>query len=260
MIIRCEECTTTYHLDQTLLEPQGCKVRCTRCGHVFWAEPPSFSETETHPDLTFQPDPLPTLDQEDEATVFQIQPAKKKFLWILLIIGIIILVILAARFFYIQNQHPNWTISDIFSSVFFLPVDPEGNQKISLLNIKKFFKDNQKIGRFFIIEGEIKNGYRDPRQMIKIRGSLRTAENKVAVSREVYAGWTLTSEELESLSFEEITKLASTQPERFNPNVRVPPGKTIPFMILFPPLPPGSTQVSIEVIHSQPFQSSTIQK
>jgi predicted Zn finger-like uncharacterized protein len=260
LIIRCEECTTTYHLDQTLLEPVGCKVRCTRCGHVFWAEPPFFSEAEIQREPTFQPDPLPALDQEEEAAIFQIQPAKKKSLRVLLIIGLIILMILAARFFYVQNQHPNWTISDIFSSVFFLPVDPEGNQKISLLNIKKFFKDNQKIGRFFIIEGEIKNGYRDTRQMIKIRGSLRTAENKVAVSREVYAGWTLTSEELETLSLDEITKLASTHPERFTPNVRVPSGKTLPFMILFPPLPPGSTQVSIEVIHSQPSQPSTNQK
>ncbi|MFH0788562.1 MAG: DUF3426 domain-containing protein [Pseudomonadota bacterium] len=260
MIIRCEECETSYHLDQSLLEPFGSKVRCTRCGHIFWAELPSFSETEIQPESTFKPDPLPILDQEEQAAAFQLHPPKKRFRLVLLIIGLIILGVLAARFFYVQNQHPDWNISDLFSGVFFLPVDPEGNQKISLLSIKKFFKDNQKIGRFFIIEGEIKNGYPDTRQMIKIRGSLRTAENKVAVSREVYAGWTLTPEELETLSFEEITRLASTQPERFNPNVLVPPGKTIPFMILFPPLPPGSTQVSIEVISSQSSQPATIQK
>ena len=96
--------------------------------------------------------------------------------------------------------------------------------------------------------------------MIKIRGSLRTAENKVAVSREVFAGWTLTSEELEALSLEELTKLASPQSERFTPTVQIPPGKTVPFMILFPPLPPGSTQVSIEVISSQSIQPSTLKK
>lgn len=260
LIIQCEKCKTTYHLDPTLLEPFGSKVRCTQCGHIFWAELPASSEVEIPPEAPFKPDPLPALDQEEEAAAFQLQPPKKKFLRVLLIIVFFILVILAARFFYVQNQHPDWNTSDVFSGVFFLPVDPEGNQKISLLNIKKFFKDNQKIGRFFIVEGEIKNGYPDSRQMIKIRGSLKTAENKVAVSREVYAGWTLSPEELETLSLEEITKLASTQPEQFNPNVRVPPGKTVPFMILFPPLPPGSTQVSIEVIHSQPAQPATLQK
>jgi predicted Zn finger-like uncharacterized protein len=257
LIIRCEECTTTYHLDQTLLEPFGSKVRCTRCGHIFWAEPPSFSEAEIHPESTSKPEPLPALSEEEEAVAFQLQPVKKKSSWIFLIIGLIILIILAARFFYVQNQHPNWTISELFSSVFLLPVDPEGNLKISLINIKKFFKENQKIGRFFIVEGEIKNGYPAPRQMVKIRGSLRTAENKIAASRDVYAGWTFSPEELENLSQEEITKLASSQPERFTPTVQIPPGKTVPFMILFPPLPPGSTQVSIEVISSQIVQPST---
>jgi predicted Zn finger-like uncharacterized protein len=260
LIIRCEECTTTYHLDQTLLEPSGSKVRCIRCGHIFWVEPPSVSETEFHTEPILKPEHLPGLTEEEEAIAFQMQPAKKRPLRILLIIGLIILVILAARFFYVQNRHPNWNISDTFSNVFFLPVDPAGNQKISLINIKKLFRENQKIGRFFVIEGEIKNGYSDPRRMIKIRGSLRTADNKVAASREVFAGWTLTPDELETLSFEEITKLASSQPERFTPTGQVTPGKTIPFMILFPPLPPGSTQVSIEVISSQPLQPSALKK
>ena len=255
MIIQCERCTTTYHLDQKLIEPFGSKVRCTRCGHIFWVESPSvespsFSEAQTLLESIPKPEPSITLEPEEEAAALQMRPARKP-LWIFGIILLLILLAQAAHFYYVQTLHPNWNYSDILSNIFFLPVDPEGNQKISLMNIKKYFKENPKIGRFFIIEGEIKNGYSNPRQKIKIRGSLRTAENRVAVSREVYAGWILTTEELESLSLEEINKLIQAQPERFSTDLRILPGKTLPFMILFPPLPPGSTQVSIEVISSQ---------
>jgi predicted Zn finger-like uncharacterized protein len=252
LIIRCEECTTTYNLDQSLLEPFGSKVRCTRCNHIFWVDYPSFTESVREKELNFSPDPLPPLSTEEEALAVQMKPPKKKWPRVFLLIVLVILLIGGARFYYVWEQHPTWSISELFSGVFYLSVDNAGNKKISLLNIKKHFKENQKIGRYFIVEGEIKNGYAEPRQMIRIRGSLKTAENKVAASREVYAGWSLSPEELETLSMEEITRLTSTQPERFNPKLKIPSGKTVPFMILFPPLPPGSTQVSIEVISSQP--------
>ena len=256
MIIRCEKCATTYHLDQKQIEPFGSRVRCSRCGHIFWAESPSFSEDpglqKSAPNL----EALLPFQEEEEVADMQLRPARKS-LWTLGTIGVFILVALTARFFYVQYLHPNWSMADTWSKVFFLPVDPEGNQKISLINIKKYFKGNEKIGQFLIIEGEIKNGYPTMREKVKIRASLLKAGNKVVVGREVYAGWTLTSEELETLSIEEISRLQSAQPERFSVNASILPGKTLPFMILFPPLPPGSTQVSIEVVGSQKVQSSS---
>lgn len=252
MIISCEKCATSYHLDQKLLEPFGSKVRCTRCGHIFWAEIPSFSEVQS----LFESDPNPksSLTFEEEAVAMQMQPARKIF-WTLGTIVFLILIALTARFFYIRYLHPNWNLADTWSKVFFIPVDPEGNQKIILGKYKNYIKENNKIGQFIVIEGEIKNGYPDIRQKIKIRGSLKTAENKVAMSREVYAGWALSSEELETLSLEEISQLQSTQPERFSPNVRVLPGKTLPFMILFPSMPRGIVYLEVMVVGSQKAQT-----
>ncbi len=176
MIIRCENCATTYHLDQKQIEPFGSKVRCTRCGHIFWVEPPSFSISE---DPALQksipnPEALLSFPEEVEAAALQIRPVRK-ILWTLVTIGVLILIALTARFFYVQYLHPNWSMADTWSKVFFLPVDPEGNQKISLINIKKYFKDTEKIGQFLIIEGEIKNGYPTVREKIKIRASLMKA-------------------------------------------------------------------------------------
>jgi predicted Zn finger-like uncharacterized protein len=255
LIIRCEQCNTTYHLDESLIEPFGSKVRCTRCGHIFWAETTIFTNRLSEPESISELEPSSVLEAE-EATRPLARPAgpTKKTLMILGVILLLVLLAPAARYFYVQYNHPNWDYTDIWAKVFFFPVDPEGNQKISLLNIRKSFKENPKIGRFFIIEGVIKNGYPETRQRIKIRGSLRSGENKVASTREVYAGWTFTNGELETLSIEEINKLILSQPDRFSPNIRVLPGKTLPFTIFFPPLPPGSNQVSIEVIGSQKAQ------
>ncbi len=255
MIIRCEQCTTTYHLDENLIEPAGSKVRCTRCGHIFRVDPAVFSNFLAESESILEPETTNVLEAEEVAQPLA-RPAwpTRKTLRILGVILLLVLLAPVARYSYISHNHPNWNYTDIWAKVFFFPIDPEGNKKISLLNIRKSFKENPKIGRFFIIEGEVKNGYPEIRQRIKIRGSLKSGENKAASNREVYAGWTFTNGELETLSIEEMNKLISSQPDRFSPNIPALPGKTLPFTIFFPPLPPGSTQVSIEVISSQKAQ------
>ncbi len=40
MHISCEQCGTTYVLDERLIPPQGAPVQCTKCQHVFTALPP----------------------------------------------------------------------------------------------------------------------------------------------------------------------------------------------------------------------------
>jgi predicted Zn finger-like uncharacterized protein len=41
LIIRCERCSTTYELDEAVLDPQGSEVECSRCHHLFVVHPPS---------------------------------------------------------------------------------------------------------------------------------------------------------------------------------------------------------------------------
>ena len=44
MIITCKECSTRFRLDESLLRPDGSKVRCSRCSHIFTAFPPPVDE------------------------------------------------------------------------------------------------------------------------------------------------------------------------------------------------------------------------
>jgi len=57
MIVQCEKCKTRFRLDESLLKPEGSKVRCSICHHVFMAYPPTPPPEElshTEIDTEFQ--------------------------------------------------------------------------------------------------------------------------------------------------------------------------------------------------------------
>ena len=47
MYITCQDCKTTFRLDENLLKPTGSKVRCSQCGNIFVAVPPSKDDSDT---------------------------------------------------------------------------------------------------------------------------------------------------------------------------------------------------------------------
>lgn len=47
MIITCEECSTRFTLDDSLVKPDGSKVRCSLCKHIFTVLPEIPEETDT---------------------------------------------------------------------------------------------------------------------------------------------------------------------------------------------------------------------
>ncbi|MEF2231747.1 MAG: zinc-ribbon domain-containing protein, partial [Pseudodesulfovibrio sp.] len=46
MIVTCPNCQTKYNLPDAKVPPGGAKVKCSKCAHVFKAEPPSTPEEE----------------------------------------------------------------------------------------------------------------------------------------------------------------------------------------------------------------------
>jgi predicted Zn finger-like uncharacterized protein len=40
MVIKCGGCLRKFNLDESLLRPDGSKVKCTKCGNIFCAFPP----------------------------------------------------------------------------------------------------------------------------------------------------------------------------------------------------------------------------
>jgi hypothetical protein len=242
-------------LDQKLLEPFGSRVRCNRCGHVFWVESPADDlNSDTPAPVPSSEKPLPFGEEHREISM-KIRRSRK-MIWPLGMVLFLLLLAATGRFFYLQYLHPQWSVTDLLSELIFLPADAQGRKEIRLVNYRNYFIENDRVGRVFVIEGEIKNDYPTARQQIKIRGALKKNNNKVAETHEVYAGWTLTPGELDTLSLEEMNRLRAKPADQISKNVRVMPGKTLPFMILFPRPPKDSTHVSIEILGSQKAPSS----
>ncbi|MBT8340702.1 MAG: hypothetical protein HKP58_04675, partial [Desulfatitalea sp.] len=69
MFITCQECNTTFRLDEKLLKPTGSKVRCSLCHYTFIATPPAGAPFEA-PRVQQAPaseEAPPVRDEEPEA-------------------------------------------------------------------------------------------------------------------------------------------------------------------------------------------------
>jgi len=65
MIITCKACNASFNLNESLLKPEGSKVRCSKCKEVFMAYPPAPPEEVKKPDEMLL-DLDPELEQETE--------------------------------------------------------------------------------------------------------------------------------------------------------------------------------------------------
>jgi len=243
MQIQCPQCETTFQLDEERLGESGSQVRCSRCGRVFWAEAPDSQEAPPPEESDLPP-------EEDLMTAFQ-EPPKRRVGGMIGFFLLLLLLVVTVRYSYLQLMQPEQEFGEIAKKVFFLNSDPRGAKKIRLQEVKGYFKNHSPEGRFFVVEGKVVNGYNDPRDAIRLRGNLKNAAQQVVATREVEAGWSLNSEELDSLSFAEINTLAAGQSPRFSSRLRLAPGSSAPFMLIFAPSSRPLAEFSVEVVGSK---------
>ncbi len=79
MIITCEECSTRFTLDDSLVKPDGSKVRCSLCKHIFTVLPEIPEETDTPVEIEegtqdhieFDAPETPSQDMDRDQLLFQ---------------------------------------------------------------------------------------------------------------------------------------------------------------------------------------------
>lgn len=140
-------------------------------------------------------------------------------------------------------------------------IDASGSHDISFANDQQsyFYRDNKpgdsaKTTRILIIYGVVRNDYQEPRSFIKLRGHLLGDDEKILADRFVYAGNTLSEEELKTLPLNEIYARLMIKGGDNNTNKNVAPGTEIPFMVVFGDLPDGMKQYRIDVVGSEPAE------
>jgi hypothetical protein len=117
------------------------------------------------------------------------------------------------------------------------------------------FVNNADAGLLFVITGNARNDYRNPRDFIKVTGKLFTKGKTLAKEKTVYAGNTLTDMELSDLSMDMINERLSRRSGDKGINTGVGSGQTIPFMVVFSELPQDLDQLeeySVAAAGSQP--------
>ena len=129
--------------------------------------------------------------------------------------------------------------------------DPAGTLLLSTQDITNRFVSSSTDGELFVITGNVKSGYSDLRNSIRLLGRIYVEAGREVQSKEFFAGNILTDDELKSLTMEEIDQKLKTTLGANNRNARVRPGQVIPFMVVFSKLPDNLSQFTVEVSGSK---------
>lgn len=152
MIVTCPTCATRYTLADSSVGGQGRKVRCAKCGHIWWQSPvedePSFSLND---DITeIRPSrPLPkSKPPRDKAATRRALVGWGAFLAVLALIG-------AAGFFARHQIVRLWPPAALFYETAGLPVEPPG-AGLQLQNVRSEQK-TEGGATVLIVDGQIIN-------------------------------------------------------------------------------------------------------
>jgi predicted Zn finger-like uncharacterized protein len=276
MIVTCSQCLTKFSLDNDRIPEGGAKVRCSKCQHVFTIPKPSPGEQISSSDKTSPSTPSETFSPKIPRQV-EMPPRKKpsgrRFLSPFMIVLLLIAAGIGYGVFLIWNTPE---ISQKIGSGFlnmkrYLGLNDERAGFIALEKVRGYYLENRNQNRIFVIEGQAANHWKEPRSLIKVKGTLMDSQGGKVEEKTSYCGNILLEEDLNAFTGEAIAKSLSSQFGQTFSNVNIPPGRSVPFMIVFtdfsargttgreghqPAVKPGggSPQISnflVEVVSSQ---------
>ncbi len=131
-------------------------------------------------------------------------------------------------------------------------VDEQGNLKMASFDINSKFIENTKSGTLFVVSGKIRNDYDRPRAFVKVSGRLYSTGRKLSKTLTVFCGNSLSESELSTLDIAAIRKRLLERAGEKNANALIPPGRDVPFMLVFSDLPPDLEEFDIQVEESMP--------
>ena len=129
-------------------------------------------------------------------------------------------------------------------------VNDPGNEKLTTEDINARFIDNTNAGKLFIITGNVKNGYEHGRGVITLVGKLFSSGKVLIAQEKVYCGNVMSDLELTNLELDKIKARLANRLGDNRSNIKIEPGQSIPFMVVFSGLPDDLEEYTIEVIGS----------
>jgi pilus assembly protein FimV len=128
-----------------------------------------------------------------------------------------------------------------------------GNLKIAIdeKDVNGRFVTNEKLGALYVVSGQVKNDYDDPRSSIRVTGKIYSKGRKLELEKTVYAGNVLSDSDLGVIDQAGIDQKLQNRFGQERKNLDVKKGATVPFMIVFSNLPKNPDEYTVEVADSQ---------
>ena len=168
-------------------------------------------------------------------------------------VAILIVLAVAGFGFYVFREGP--AAFDKLGLTFlakWIGVESSAEGNIVVKNQKGAFLVNREAGEIFVVSGEAINNFKMPRASIQIKATILGPKGEALVQKTAYCGNILSKEQLTTLPMEKIEESMGSQFGDVLANLGVPPGKGIPFIIVFTKVPKNAGEFSVEVLGSAP--------
>jgi hypothetical protein len=129
---------------------------------------------------------------------------------------------------------------------------PPVSGEIRVEGLTSSYIHNRQTGTLLVIRGMAVNGFPQARSSLTVRGVLLDKSGNAVRQQTVFAGNPLSDEALRGLPFGKIEESMNNPFGEGLANLNVPPGKAIPFAVVFRSLPTDVAEFTVEGVDSQP--------
>lgn len=73
MLVKCDQCSQSYQVNETRLPPQGARIKCPACAHIFLVRPEASAITEVEPTPNIAHETQAPQEQNAEESIWKIR-------------------------------------------------------------------------------------------------------------------------------------------------------------------------------------------
>ncbi len=115
-------------------------------------------------------------------------------------------------------------------------------------DVKQYTVLNKNIGNLLVIEGKVRNNFREPCEMIQVQGELYDGGGKMLRSQRRLAGAFISEAQLSLLEKDQLESLINNNVSIINNNFHVMYGAEVPFTLVFMDFPLEATDYKVKIM------------
>lgn len=266
MLIDCPSCRTRYRIAGDKLRPNGSKLKCTRCGHIFvgsvydaMVEDGAPEDSQQDSSVRASSD-LEGIGEEETRRAKKGKP-RKRIRFLLLLLFLLLLVAAALGY----TRYTGMTIRIPFLQQASTRAETQLDQRagsgevvqnISLRNVSQYMVRNKHIGSILVIEGKAVNESGGPKKGIELKATVFDEQGEKLRNKEFVCGKSVSLAQLQSYTQKELESEFSSHLARMSGAQHVETGEAVPFMAVFYSPPPKMAEFSLEVLRAREVETS----